>query len=450
MLRLTRVRPGDRGAVAMIVAMLFGFGVMLGLAALTIDVGNINADRRQLQNGADAVALAVAQQCATDGTCDVVTPSKLDKLQKLADANAVDNATSIRRVDQGTPVGTPAGSPAICGTLAGLPACPTGWTDSPSMSNLQECPSTPTAKYVRVYTETKNGADNRNILPYYFGAAITGIEGANQQACATVTTTQPLGSAAPIALSYCEWAKATGNDPAHPATGGRGLFPAGPVGDWPGYVAYTSVAVPPVPKWPAFAPPLPAVPTPVPTLGNEIIIGLQGTTAAQNCSTWNGHDGPGGFGYLNANSTCKAVADLNGWIQVDTGNTMPTGCDLSPYFNKVIYLPVFDCLTTSVGSAPTWQPVSGTVCTSNSANGANTWYHITGYAKFYLSGYKTGGGSTTEAGRTNPLAIPSLPCTQNDRCLSGWFLKGLVNTPPGPELAPGAPQLGAYAITLAN
>jgi len=445
MLGLTRVRAGDRGAVAMIVAMLFGFGVMLGLAALTIDVGNINADRRQLQNGADAVALAVAQQCATDGTCDVVTPSKIDDLQKLANANAADNATSIRRVDDGASTSLYQ-KPAICGTLAGLPLCPTGWTDSSSMSNLQECPSTPSAKYVRVYTETKNGADNRNILPYYFGAAITGIEGANQQACATVTTTQPSGSAAPIALSYCEWAKATGNNPAHPGTGGGGTFPAGPVGTWPGYVTGTSTATPPVPTWPAFAAPLPTAPV----AGHEIIIGLQGTTAAQDCSTWNGHDGPGGFGYLSANSLCTAVATPNGWVQVDTGNTMPTGCDLLPYFDKVLYLPVFDCLTTSVGGAPTFTPVPGTVCTSNSANGSNTWYHVTGYAKFYLSGYKTGGSSSTEAGRTDTNASPSVPCTGNDRCLSGWFLKGLVNTPPGPELPPGAPQLGAYTITLAN
>ena len=77
MLRLTRIREREDGAIAIIVAMLFFFGVMLALGALTVDVGNINADRRQLQNGADAVALAVAQQCATTGTCDVVTPSKI-------------------------------------------------------------------------------------------------------------------------------------------------------------------------------------------------------------------------------------------------------------------------------------------------------------------------------------------------------------------------------------
>ena len=51
MRRLTTPLSSDRGAVAVLVAILFGFGVMLGAGALTVDVGNINADRRQLQNG---------------------------------------------------------------------------------------------------------------------------------------------------------------------------------------------------------------------------------------------------------------------------------------------------------------------------------------------------------------------------------------------------------------
>jgi len=439
MLRLTSVRDRDRGAIAMIVAMLFGFGVMIGLAALTIDVGNINANRRQLQNGADAVALAAVKVCVETGVCPNASNADLQALENAnANPNAVAGVTGIRRVDGGI---------AICGYGGGLPACPP--LSAPNTGNLQECPAPTPAlpadtNYLRVYTQTTS-TQGVHLLPYSFGAAIAGVgSGANQQTCASVTWGQPSGAAAPITLSYCEWAKATGNDPAHPMTDGGGTFPSGPVGSWPGYVAGISTAVPPVPTWPGWAAPLPAVPVP----GNEIIIGLQGTASSHDCSTWNGHDGPGGFGYLNA-SACAATAALNGWIQVDTGNTMPSGCDLSPYFNKVIYLPVFDCMTTNVGGSPTWTPVPGTTCTTG-GNGSNTWYHITGYAKFYLSGYKTGGGSSTEAGRTNPLATPSVPCTGNDRCLSGWFLRGLVNTPPAPPPPPGAPPLGAYTIQLSG
>ena len=440
MLRLIRVRDGDRGAIAMIVAMLFGFGVMIGLAALTIDVGNINADRRQLQNGADAVALAAVKVCAETGVCPNATNTDLQALESAnANPNAAAGVTGIRRVDGGTP---------ICGYGGGLPACPA--LSALNTGNLQECPAPTPAlpagtNYLRVYTQTTNAAGT-HLLPYSFGAAIAGVgSGANQQTCASVTWGQPSGAAAPITLSYCEWAAATGNDPAHPVAGGGGTFPPGPVGTGPGYVASTSTANPPVPTWPVYAAPLPATPVP----GHEIIIGLQGTATAPDCSTWNGHVGPGGFGYLHTSTSCTAAAAVDGWIQVDTGNTMPSGCDLSPYFNKVIYLPVFDCMTTSVGGAPTFTPAPGTTCTTT-GSGSNTWFHITGYAKFYLSGYKTGGGSSTEANRTNPLATPSLPCTGNDRCLSGWFLRGLVLAPPAPPAPPGAPLLGAYSISLSG
>jgi uncharacterized membrane protein len=63
MRRLTCVRRDDQGAIVVIVA-LFMFFVAFGSAAMTIDVGNTNTDRRQRQNGVDAVALAVTKQCA--------------------------------------------------------------------------------------------------------------------------------------------------------------------------------------------------------------------------------------------------------------------------------------------------------------------------------------------------------------------------------------------------
>ncbi|MFJ6113999.1 TadE/TadG family type IV pilus assembly protein [Agrococcus sediminis] len=65
MQRLTFLRE-DRGAVAVWVAiMLIPF---MGFAALAIDIGAAHADRQRLQIGADAAALAVAQDCAV-GAC---------------------------------------------------------------------------------------------------------------------------------------------------------------------------------------------------------------------------------------------------------------------------------------------------------------------------------------------------------------------------------------------
>ncbi|HEY8651472.1 MAG TPA: Tad domain-containing protein [Dermatophilaceae bacterium] len=436
MLRLTRFREREDGAIAIIVAMLFFFGVMLALGALTVDVGNINADRRQLQNSADAVALAVAQQCATTGTC---APTATN-LGDLANANAADNATAIKRVDNQLPLSAPVTTPAypaICGNATGLLPCQTTWIQS--MSNLQECPSDPPTgvNYVRVYAETKNSAGN-NILPYYFGAAITGISGANQQACATVVWGPPSGAAAPITLSYCEWAAATGSDPLHPVLDGTGTYANPPVGAGPGYPGYGAAN-----PWPTPAPQLPLQGAD----GQEIIIQLQGAHAT-TCSSWNGHDVPGGFGYLSSSTSCTSVALVGGWIKVDTGNTLPGGCpSMLPYFNTVIYLPVFDCVATGTVSTPP----TGTVTSCASGNGNNTWYRIAGYAKFYLSGYVTSGSGVPDKNNDRTQTVtPQAPCSGSDRCLSGWFLKGLVETPPAPPPPPGTPLLGAYSIALAG
>jgi hypothetical protein len=56
----------DQGATAVLFALLLI--PMLGFGAIVIDVGLIYWETRQLQNGADAAALAVAQECAA-GAC---------------------------------------------------------------------------------------------------------------------------------------------------------------------------------------------------------------------------------------------------------------------------------------------------------------------------------------------------------------------------------------------
>lgn len=63
---MKRPDENERGAVAVFVALLMV--ALLGVAAVSIDVGALWAERRQLQNGADAGALAIAQDCAR-GAC---------------------------------------------------------------------------------------------------------------------------------------------------------------------------------------------------------------------------------------------------------------------------------------------------------------------------------------------------------------------------------------------
>lgn len=84
----------ERGAVAVLVALLLV--VLLGFAALAIDVGRLYAEKVQMQNGADAAALAIAQDCARRGTalCQPAAPgtalqyAKANSNSGMADAAA--------------------------------------------------------------------------------------------------------------------------------------------------------------------------------------------------------------------------------------------------------------------------------------------------------------------------------------------------------------------------
>lgn len=81
------VPPADeRGATTVIVAGLMV--VLLGFAALAVDVGAIYAEKAQLQNGADAAALAIATDCA-GGSCGSSTSTG----NQFADDNANDNTS---------------------------------------------------------------------------------------------------------------------------------------------------------------------------------------------------------------------------------------------------------------------------------------------------------------------------------------------------------------------
>lgn len=81
----------ERGAVGVIVGLMVM--ALIGVGAIAVDVGQIYAERAQLQNGADAGALAVARSCAT-GTCTSGLANP------LADANSNDGA-SAASVDLG-------------------------------------------------------------------------------------------------------------------------------------------------------------------------------------------------------------------------------------------------------------------------------------------------------------------------------------------------------------
>lgn len=90
-------RDNERGASAVIVA--FFLVVLLGVAALAIDVGAAYAERAQLQTGADATALAIATDCARGVNCPTAMS---DARNLLDDDNANDGSSGIFSVTQPT------------------------------------------------------------------------------------------------------------------------------------------------------------------------------------------------------------------------------------------------------------------------------------------------------------------------------------------------------------
>jgi Flp pilus assembly protein TadG len=81
---------GERGATAVIVA--FSMVALLGFAALAVDVGAMYAEKAQLQNGADATALAIANDCAKGLDCAAAMTAPTNR---LADDNANDDSSGV-------------------------------------------------------------------------------------------------------------------------------------------------------------------------------------------------------------------------------------------------------------------------------------------------------------------------------------------------------------------
>lgn len=95
MRRLAERTDGERGGIAVIVALLMV--VLLGFAAIAVDVGMISSERAQLQNGSDSAAFMVAQKCAknvADENCSTSAPLAAG----LANGNAVDGLSGVKSI----------------------------------------------------------------------------------------------------------------------------------------------------------------------------------------------------------------------------------------------------------------------------------------------------------------------------------------------------------------
>jgi len=407
-------RAGESGAVTLLVSIFLGTGVVLGAAAITIDTGSLLYERRQLQNGADAAALSIAQTCVS-----AARASTLCGPPDVGSSSALVTLTGANAADQKSDIASVCGSPALhaANPVAFPSTCPT-----PSTPGLVECPTTSsTASFVEVRTSTRSGDGSSNLLPPFVAQALAGgsYSGEIVKACARVAwgNSGPPGPVVfPVSFSYCDWLSITGALPlAIPVVLGRYEPPPAP-GLVPGY----GYASPPNTQWP-------------PVL-SQVKIYSQ-TLLPSLCVTWNGHVAPGNFGTL-SNVNCDATV-VDGWVQGDTGNSAP--CDMTIFGaqkGKIVYIPIFDC------DSPTWN--SFTNC--NNAHGSADWYHISGYAAFYLTGFYF--SSAGNDGRSiYPPDNSAKPCGGSDRCISGWFTTGTIQATIDTS---GSPGFGSYAVQPAG
>lgn len=411
-------RRDERGGFAPIVAVLLGTGVFIGLLALTADVGNIMWERRQLQNGADASALALGQICAGDVTA-CTTARSGPELKALIDANSADGLGQLDATRPGAPGG-------LCGKgvpTPGLPVCAT----TSSYGTLRDCTPVPASlpagvPYVEAYTRTLS-KDSGSLLPSFFSRALVGGDPkVSVRACARVAWGAPGNYRAevPITISQCEWQSYLTSP---------GSYAAAPTSPWPGYSNSDAR-----PDWPAPS--------------QEVVIQLHSpssSTGTRGCAL-NGKDTAGGFGYVDPATGCSAVVTNGQWANIETGSAAPSGCSgkFASLVGKVVAVPVFDCLVAS-GSAPTGGISSYPDCTGASAGGAKSWYHIKGWAMFYLSGYKIGGSDERASVLTN-----SMPCRGGERCLSGWFVQSVLSDASDAGIAPPSDGFGAVVVKLAG
>lgn len=301
---MPRVSRDDAGAVAVIVALLVG-SVLLGVGALVVDVGGLQGERRQLQNGADAAALAVAQSCAPPGPCDATT-SPTGTAATYAGSNDGHDGK--------------AGIDIVCGTAPGLLSCPSkqgAWDCTDQLGTLGAAP------YVQVQTSTRTGSGG-TLLPPVLSRALSGrsgYPGTAVRACARASfgTPSSLRSPIPLTISLCELQK------------------------------YTSTGLSPGPPYPLMY------------VGEKTIY-FHGDKAASGCPSGpSGADLPGGFGWLATGEGCVATTDTTTWVPDSTGVSVPKACtdaDLSSLVGQVVDIPVFDQTNGLTGSNGSYHIVA--------------------------------------------------------------------------------------------
>ncbi|NKE56518.1 hypothetical protein FXN61_06590 [Lentzea sp. PSKA42] len=320
---MRRLKGDDRGALGVLIGILLGFGMLLGMGAIVIDVGFIYQERAELQNGADAAALAVARGCAAGASTCLV-----NKANYYANHNAKDGVSTVDEV---------------CGFDGNgvLPSC------SASSGTITDCPAKPSSgtTYVDVHTSTQT-AGGDTLLPPAFARTLAGndaYEGTRVAACARAAWGPPkTATTIALTISWCEWSTAT--------SGGTVYGPTPPT---------------------------------TPPLSVHQVLKLH-TTSGTGCPSGPaGSDGPGEFGWVDgAGSDCSVLIDNNTY-SADTGASAGKDCKAalaSAWSSRQpVWLPIYTNVTgTGTGGTYTLAGFAGFVVTGYWLPGASQKDWLTG------------------------------------------------------------------------
>jgi Flp pilus assembly protein TadG len=277
----------ERGAIGVLIAVLIGGGVLLGMGALAIDVGRLYQNRAELQNGADAAALAVAKSCAS-GACNA----------GLAGGYANANASNL-----------------TAGQAAVDLVCGTGSLGAGCVSPLLACPANPAAGTNYVDVRTSTGTPG-GLLPPVFARTLlgnSGYSGTNVKACAQAEWGPPkTATTVAFTISACEWDQATNQGA-------------------------------------SFAPPPPYPPNPPPAPSFDQVLKLHTTTSGSCPSEPSGADGPGAFGWTDDQTGTCSVDITNNTFSADTGVSAGNSCkqalSTAQASRALVYIPIYTSLT---------------------------------------------------------------------------------------------------------
>ncbi|GIF18992.1 Flp pilus assembly protein TadG [Actinoplanes tereljensis] len=379
-----RRRDSDQGAIATMLAALLASGVIMGMGAVVIDIGQLYVEREQLQSGADAASMKVALSCIKGNTC--------------TNAAQTGNAITYAKLNAG---GDQMADAQICLNNTGCPTWNTAITCPPMF--------TPPAgqsvgKYVEVRTTTVT-ASGSTLLPPTFAGTLVGLnyQGKQVGTCARVNWGPPVTTKVfALGISLCDWKRMTGN----------GTVFYGPIGSLLSSLGlYTTIGLPN---------PTPGIDSAIVKSGSTVLLG----SVLPFCMTPANNTVPRGYGWLmNANLTppdanCELTLKVDDLPRASLLAITSAVCipKLQSYvaIGRPIMVPIYDTLVPSLSPIISIAPQ----------------YHIVGFAPFVPTGYYTLLGGLFSG--INSILSGNLAAGLNDvlcitaACITGYFTKTLA------------------------